>query len=326
VCACVCLYGSLSENPHCDTNSYYDEFKFYTYSLIRFVGAKFWPQHKFIKMQQDDMIWHCMKTGFCSFKVQTKTQILCKNDNNVLGICSRSACPLANSNYATVREHRGIIYLCKKVVERAAFPHKLWEKIRLSGNHEEALEQIDQLLPYWNPKQVHRCKKRYTKIYEYLERTRKMATKMRAKKLITLPRKMERREKAREKKAMVAAKIESSIEAEIMNRVKQGVYGDRYKFKDKNVFEKALVDKGDELEVTEDEPVASTSRGKKRKASDQPVKLSKKYVPDIEDLDQEFDNDSEADDFWASEDEEWEAEQNRANKKRREVLTIEREQ
>lgn len=280
-------------------------------------------------MQQDDMIWHCMKTGFCSFKVQTKTQILCKNDNNVLGLCSRSACPLANSNYATVREHRGVIYLCKKVVERAAFPHKLWEKIKLTGSYDEVLEQIDALLPYWNPKQVHRCKQRYTKIYQYLERTRKMETKMRAKKLITLPRKMERREKAREKKAMIAAKIENSIEMEIMNRVKQGVYGDRYKFKDKNVFEKALVERGDEIEVAEDEPVASTSRGQKRKASDKPVKLSKKYVPDIEDLDGEFDKDSDVgDDFWASEDEEWEREtaQNQSGKKRREMLTIEREE
>jgi protein MAK16 len=271
-----------------------------------------------------------MKTGFCSFKVQTKTQILCKNDNNVLGICSKSACPLANSNYATVREHRGVIYLCKKVIERAAFPHKLWEKIKLPSNYEEALQQIDVLLPYWNPKQVHRCKQRYTKIYQYLERTRKMETKMRAKKLITLPRKMERREKAREKKAMIAAKIENSIEQEIMNRVKQGVYGERYQFKDKNVFEKALVDRGDEIEL-EDEPVASTSKGKKRKASDQ-VKLSKKYVPDIEDLgdlDGEFDKDSdEGDEFWASEDEEWEREtqRNQSSKKRCEMLTIEREQ
>lgn len=289
-------------------------------------------------MQQDDMIWHCMKTGFCSFKVQSKTQILCKNDNNVLGICSKTACPLANSQYATVREHRGIIYLCKKVVERAAFPHKLWEKVRLPANYEEALEQIDVLLPYWNPKQVHRCKQRYTKIYQYLERMRKMATKMRSKKLITLPRKMERREKAREKKALIAAKLESNIELEIMNRVKQGVYGERYKFKDQNVFEKALVGQEEEEEIAEDEPVASTSRGVKRKAtaSEKPIKLSRKYLPDIEDLADDDFNTNESgddDDFWASEDEEWEREQNtreggsssskKKTKQGREMLTIE---
>lgn len=266
-----------------------------------------------------------MGTGFCSFKLQTKTQILCKNDNNVLGVCSRSACPLANSNYATVREHKGIIYLCKKVVERASFPHKLWEKIRLPANYEEGLAEIETLLPYWNSKQVHRCKQRYTKIYQYLERTRKQATKMRAKKIITLPRKMERREKAREKKAIVAAKIENSIEMEIMNRVKQGVYGDRYKFKDQNVFEKALVDQAEEVV---EEPVASTSRGKKRaREVEQPIKLASKYVPDIEDLDNEF-TDGEDDDFWASEDEEWEKEQElkeSTKSKRKKILTVEYE-
>lgn len=291
-------------------------------------------------MQQDDMLWHCMKNGFCSFKYQTKTQILCKNDNNVLGICSKSACPLANSNYATIREHRGVIYLCKKVVERAAFPHKLWEKIRLPETYEEALEQIDILLPYWNAKQVHRCKQRYTKIYQYLERARKQATKMRSKKLITLPRKMERREKAREKKAMIAAKLENNIEMEIMNRVKLGVYGDRYKFKDKNVFERALVDQDDSVaqEILDDEPIASTSKASAKKRTAQEVKLSKKYVADIEDIADEFndddDSDADGDDFWASEDEEWERQQaataaatsgGHKSKKRRQMLTIERE-
>lgn len=148
---------------------------------------------------------------------------------------------------------------------------------------------------------------------------------MRAKKIITLPRKMERREKAREKKAIVAAKIENSIEMEIMNRVKQGVYGDRYKFKDQNVFEKALVDQAEEVV---EEPVASTSRGKKRaREVEQPIKLASKYVPDIEDLDNEF-TDGEDDDFWASEDEEWEKEQElkeSTKSKRKKILTVEYE-
>lgn len=281
-----------------------------------------------------------MKNGFCSFKVQTKTQMLCKNDNNVLGICSKSACPLANSNYATIREHRGVIYLCKKVVERAAFPHKLWEKIPLPKNYEEALAQIDVLLPYWNQKQVHRCKQRYTKIYQYLERCRKLETKMRSKKVITLPRKMERREKAREKKALIAAKLESNIEMEILNRVKLGVYGERYQFKDKKVFEKALSDRLEVEEEEGEEIVASTSSGKGKKRArevEKPIMLSSKYVPDIEDMDDAMfsdrnaasDNDDD-DDFWASEDEQWEREERAARKslkrkKQKETVVIERE-
>lgn len=251
---------------------------------------------------------------------------MCKNDNNVIGICSKSACPLSNSNYATVREHRGIIYLCKKVVERAAFPHKLWEKIRLPANYEEALAKIDLELPYWNAKQVHRCKQRYTKIYQYLERSRKLATKMRSKKLITLPRKMERREKAREKKALIAAKLENQIEMEIMNRVKQGVYGERYNFQDKNVFEKALHGREEEEELEEAGP--STSKGKKRAREVKvEVKMSDKYVPDIEDIGDELNDnefaESDADDFWASEDEEWERESKRKRKKLVECVFVE---
>lgn len=281
-------------------------------------------------MQQDDMLWDCMKNGFCSFKYMTKTQMMCKNDNNVVGICSKSACPLANSNYATIRERRGIVYLCKKVVERAAFPHKLWEKVKLPSNYEEALAQIDVLLPYWNQKQVHRCKQRYTKIYQYLERSRKLATKMRSKKLITLPRKMERREKAREKKALIAAKLENNIELEIMNRVKQGVYGDRYKFKDKNTFEKALEGHEEDEILNAEQPSTSKGKGKKRAAKEieVPVKISNKYVADIEDLGDDFDDnefaESDGDDFWASEDEEWEREaQLNTAKKRKTMLTVE---
>lgn len=256
---------------------------------------------------------------------------MCKNDNNVIGICSKSACPLANSNYATIREHKGVVYLCKKVVERAAFPHKLWEKIRLPTKYEEALEQIDVLLPYWNQKQVHRCKQRYTKIYQYLERCRKLATKMRSKKLITLPRKMERREKAREKKALIAAKLETNIEMEIMNRVKQGVYGERYKFQDKNVFEKALVEHEDEILKAETQP--STSKAKKRaREVEAPIKMSKKYVEDIEDMgdryniEDEFEQ-SDSDYFFASEDEleREEAELNTKRKKKKQMVVVERE-
>lgn len=245
------------------------------------------------------MIWQCMGNGFCSFKVLTKTQTMCKNDNNVLGLCCKSACPLANSNYATVREHKGIVYLCKKVVERAAYPHKLWEKVRLPANYDEALLKIDELLPYWNSVQVHRCKQRYTKIYQYIERCRKMATKMRNKKIITLPRKMERREKAREKKALLAAKLENQIELEVLNRVKQGVYASKYKFESINVFEDALTKEVDEME---EQVIPGPSKRRKIVVEAAPRRASSKYVEDIEDLGNESAS-SESDGFWDSEDE-----------------------
>lgn len=271
-------------------------------------------------------MWECMSKGFCSFKIKTKTQTLCKNDNNVLGICSRTTCPLANSNYATVREHKGVIYLCKKVIERAAFPHKQWEKIRLPADYEEALNKIDDILLYWNPKQTHRCKQRFTKIYQYIEKCRKEARKMRVKKIITLPRKMERREKAREKKALIAAKLENQIELEVLNRVKQGVYASKYKFADKNVFEDALVGNTDE---TESERVVA-GPSKKKKALEivaKSRKLSNKYVEDIEDLGISKymdESDEESDGFWESE-EELEMELESFNRQKRDKVLVERE-
>jgi len=130
-------------------------------------------------------------------------------------------------------------------------PNKQWEVIRLDKSYAKALEQIDEQLQYWPKFLVHKCKQRLTKLRQMINRIRRLKLKGLSE-ITTIKKKTERREKIRETKAEIAANIETSIEQELLDRLKEGTYGDIYNYNPK-VFEKIMEDQEVEEEGEEEE-------------------------------------------------------------------------
>ncbi|MCL7049975.1 hypothetical protein MKW94_018201 [Papaver nudicaule] len=236
-------------------------------------------------MQHDEVIWQTIRhQSNCSYMVTTETGDFCRNPYNLTGICNRSSCPLANSRYATIREDEGVFYLYMKSIERAHMPNKLWERVKLPKNCIKALEIVDKHLMYWPKFLVHKTKQRFVKLTQMRMRMRKLALKTREK-IITMPRKLEKRDHRREKKAETAALIEKQIEKELLVRLKSIVYD--YPTRDiqkdilKEIEKEIHKECEDEMESCMDEEMVNRNRvgttsGLQVKINEPNVKLRKK--------------------------------------------------
>ncbi|CAN4114135.1 unnamed protein product [Withania somnifera] len=247
-------------------------------------------------MQHDEVIWQVIRHKHCSFMAKIETGIFCRNPYNVTGICNRSSCPLANSRYATIRDHDGVFYLYMKTIERAHMPNKLWERIKLPRNYEKALEIIDKHLVrkltsfftyhfisivlqsnnfppplslsqlpqmYWPKFLVHKAKQRLTKMTQMRIRMRKLALKTREK-IMTTPRKETKRESRRQEKAEKAALLDKNIEKELLERLSKGVYGDIYNYPEKKyqeILDREALPEEEEEEEEEEETIMEYVEG-----------------------------------------------------------------
>ncbi|KAJ2987966.1 hypothetical protein NUW58_g4221 [Xylaria curta] len=191
----------------------------------------------------DEIIWQVIDKQFCSYKVKaTRERTFCRNDR-----------------YATIRPHpdplKAVNYLYIKTPERAHLPSKLWQKIKLSQNYQEALSQIEEHLKYWPQYMIHRAKQRLTRLQQVSIRMRRLAkeeARLGEKLVPKLAPKVRRREETRERKAEAAAKLERAIERELLGRLREGAYGDQPLNVSEQIWKKVLNAMEREGEATRD--------------------------------------------------------------------------
>ncbi|CZR38677.1 putative MAK16 protein [Fusarium proliferatum ET1] len=245
----------------------------------------------------DELVWQIIGQQFCAFKIKTnKAQTFCRNEHNVTGLCNRQSCPLANSRYATVREHQNRLYLLIKTPERAHLPSKLWQRYKLPSNYSKALSMIDEKLIYWPNFLIHKCKQRLTRLTQVQTRMRRIAAeeeRLGEKLVPKMAPKIRHREQARERKAEAAAKLERTIERELVERLRQGAYGDQPLNVSESIWKKVLnaMERDGEGQRDKDLDRGLDENGEEAEWSeeeDDNLENQVEYVSDIEESDEEL--------------------------------------
>ena len=207
----------------------------------------------------------------------------------------------------------------------------MWEKIKLSNNYSNALKQIDDKLIYWPKFLIHKCKQRLTRLTQVQVRMRRIAAeedRLGEKLVPKMAPKVRHRERARERKAEAAAKLERTIERELIERLRQGAYGDQPLNVSEDIWKKvlnAMEREGDgQRDKDNDEGIESEDEEEMESEEDDPEKAVE-YVSDIGESEEELDD---LEDWLGSEDDEEEEEQDseeeaeKAGKKRKRAQAL----
>lgn len=132
--------------------------------------------------------------------------------------------------YALVKEHESAPFLYIRRAENSHSPKFVWTKLRLSLQLESGMQQLDAHLGDSPATDLGRAKDEFRKVLQILPgKTRDtlpiQKSEGRCEKLVPINRRTERREAKREVKAEASAKVTDSIEAELLQRLRQGIYG-----------------------------------------------------------------------------------------------------
>ncbi|KAM0813668.1 putative Protein MAK16 [Seiridium cardinale] len=184
--------------------------------------------------------------------------------------------------------------------ERAHQPSKLWEKRRLSPNYQTALKQIDDMLQYWPGFLVHKAKMRLTRLTQVAIRMRRIAkeeARLGEKTVPKLAPKIRKREATRERKAEAAAKLERTIERELLQRLREGAYGDQPLNVSESIWKKVLNEMEREGDATRDKDLDKGIEDEEEEENENEYELEEdeedgavEYVSDLEESDDDLDD------------------------------------